>query len=442
MKTRNMLLSLLVVLGVLLSACAPAAAPTTAPTQPPAAPATQAPAPTAVPPTAVPPTEEPKMEEVSFVLWTQEGEAEGVFQEIQALAEEYSGMHPNVTIEVVQKNTETLREDYQTASLAEDAPELLWTVNDHVGVFSLADLIQPVDDLVDLGQYVDSALAAVELDGKHWGVPISNGNHLMLLYNKDLVADAPQNTDELIAKAKEVTAGDVWGFVYNQTEPFWLVPWLGGFGGKVFADDGKTPTLNTPEMVATLQFLHDIKYVDEIVPPESDYNGADTLFKEGKAAMLVNGDWSLGDYSTALGDKLGVAALPEVVSSGLWPAPYTSGKFFMITKDVEEAKLAAILDFISFVTSEDVQIRFVEKFKRLPALTAALDDPLITEDPILQGSAAQMVNGTPMPVQAEMRCNWDSMKPEMAKVLADESTPEDAAAAMQAAAEACMKTLQ
>ncbi|HET7087550.1 MAG TPA: extracellular solute-binding protein [Anaerolineae bacterium] len=439
MKTRYMMLvSVLLVAAVLLTAC-PAPATTVAPTQPPAPQATEPPAPQATEPPA--PTE-PAMEEVSFELWSQEGESEGVFQEIEALAEEYMAEHPNVTITVVQKDTEALREDFQTASLAGAAPQLLWTVNDHAGVFVVADLIQPVDDLVDLDQFVDSALAAVELEGQHWGVPISNGNHLMLLYNKDLLAEAPADTDEMIAAAKELTSGDVYGLVYNATEPFWLVPWLGGFGGVVFADDGKTPTLNTPEMIATLQFLHDLEFVEGIVPPEADYNAADTLFKEGKAAMLINGDWSLGDYSNVLGDQLGVAPIPLVTATGEYPAPYTSGKFFMIAQDVEGAQLEAILDFIQFTTSMDNQLRFTEKFRRLPALKAALDDPMIAGDPILAGSALQMENGTPMPVQAEMRCNWDSMKPEMAKVLADEATPEDAAVAMQAAAENCVQTLQ
>jgi arabinogalactan oligomer/maltooligosaccharide transport system substrate-binding protein len=41
-----------------------------------------------------------------------------------------------------------------------------------------------------------------------------------------------------------------------------------------------------------------------------------------------------------------------------------------------------------------------------------------------------------------MRCNWDGMKPEMQAVLADTKTPEDAAAAMQAAAETCIASLE
>jgi maltose-binding protein MalE len=48
----------------------------------------------------------------------------------------------------------------------------------------------------------------VQLDGNVWGVPVANGNHLMLLYNKDLIAEAPANTDELIAKGKELTSGE------------------------------------------------------------------------------------------------------------------------------------------------------------------------------------------------------------------------------------------
>ena len=95
----------------------------------------------------------------------------------------------------------------------------------------------------------------------------------------------------------------------------------------------------------------------------------------------------------------------------------------------------------NFVTSANNQALMIAKLNRLPALKAALNDPLIANDPILKGSADQMVEGTPMPTVTEMRCNWDAMKPEMQAVLADTKTPEDAAAAMQAAAETCIAGL-
>jgi arabinogalactan oligomer/maltooligosaccharide transport system substrate-binding protein len=379
---------------------------------------------------------------ITIQLWHQEGEADNAKQYVEALAAAYTAEHPNITFEVTNPgDTELLRQDFQTAALAGTPPDLLWTVNDHAGPFTTAEIIVPVDDLVDLGLYADGALAAVDLNGQHWGVPITSGNHLMLYYNKDLVPTPPATTDDLLAMADDLKAQGVTPLAYNQTEAFWLVPWLGGFGGAVFAEDGVTPTLNTPEMVATLAWLKQLK--DEgIVPPESDYPGADTLFQEGKAAMIINGDWTLGAYKDLFGDKLGVARIPTVSATGKPPAPYTSGKYFMVPAGLDEDTQAVVVDFIKFATNEANQLDMVSLLARLPALKTALEDASITADPYLAGSADQMVAGVGMPAVVEMRCNWDAMKPEMLAVLAGDKTPEDAAAAMQSAADACLTTLE
>ena len=379
--------------------------------------------------------------EVNLILWTKEGEE--ALDWNKSLVEEFMKANPNIKIELVKKtDVEVLREDFLTASLAGAAPDILWTVSDHAGPFVAADIVEAIDNLFDLNIYVDSAMDAVKLEGKYWGIPISNGNQLMLLYNKKLIAEAPKDTDELFAVGKKLTTGGNYALVWNQTEPFWLVPWLGGFKGKVFAADGVTPTLNTPEMIATLKFLHDMKFDAKIVPLECDYDGADTLFKEGKAAMIINGDWSISGYVSALGDDLGVARIPKVSATGEWPKPYTSGVYFMFVKGISGDKLKAAQDFIAFVSSKEKQLEMVKLLNRLPAVKEALEDQLITEDPILKGSADQMVVGTPMPTVLEMRCNWDSMKPEMLAVLADTKSPEDAVKLMQSSAESCIKSLE
>jgi arabinogalactan oligomer/maltooligosaccharide transport system substrate-binding protein len=379
---------------------------------------------------------------VKILLWTKEGEADGALQWIRRLAKQYGEINPKALFDVVSKDPEKLLEDFRTASLAGSPPDLLWTVSDHAVPFTAAGIIQPVDKLFDLGVFVASALDAVRLNGKTWGVPIANGSHLMLLYNKDLVEKPPQNTDELISLGQKLSKTGIYALVYNQIEPFWLVPWLGGFKGKVFAADGVTPTLDTPAMAAALKFLADLKLRYKIVPPESDYNGADAIFKEGKAAMIINGDWSLGDYKKIFGTRLGIARMPKVSATGEWPKPYTSGAFFMIPKDLKGDKLAADRLFVDYVTGKPIQVDMVKTLSRLPALKAALDDPVIREDPCLKGSAEQMVVGTPMPTVLEMRRNWDAMKPEMIAVLAGRKSAEDAAAAMQRAAVACVKKSQ
>ena len=155
------LLSVLVLTSLALSACGPAATP--APAQAPAA--TQAPA------------------AVKLTMWTKEGGNQ--LDKVKGLVADFQSKNPGITVEVVNYDVEKLRENFQTSMLANQGPDLLWTVNDHAGPFTKAGLIQPVDGLGwDLKTFMPGALEAVKLDGKAWGIPLSYGNNLMLLYNR------------------------------------------------------------------------------------------------------------------------------------------------------------------------------------------------------------------------------------------------------------------
>lgn len=425
--------SALAALAVVVAACQGAASPTPGPTATGTAtapPATATPAPTPTPgyPTG----------EINLTMWTKEGDPN--INYVKTLAANYSLAHPNVSIEVVNKEVEALREDFQTASLAGNAPEILWTVSDHIGPFTTADIIRPVDDLIDPSVYLDVALANMVAGGHTWGVPISYGNQLMLYWNKTLVPEAPADFDALVAKAKELTdsAAGKYGLVYNQTEPFWTAPFLGGFGGAVFAADGVTPTLDTPEMKATLEFLYNLKFTDKIVPSEADYAVSDSLFKDGSAAMIVNGDWALADYLTALGDNLGLGPIPKIVATGKYPAPYTAGTFFMIPKELEGDELTVVADFMKWSTTKEQQVEMVTELRRLPANLEALSDPIVTGDTYLAGAAEAVKVGTPMPTNVEMRCVWDSWKPAITKMYAGDSGIDALLTEMQSSAESCI----
>lgn len=404
---------------------------------------------TSASPSAGEPSESAEASEPSFPtgdivieLWTKEGDPNIDF--VQQLADDYSALHPNVTFNVVNKDVELLREDMVNSALApETQPELLWTVLDHVGPFYDAGVVQPLTGQFDESVLADAAKGAGTYgpDNDVWVAPISIGNQLMLYYNKTMVADAPADTDAMIAAAVANTAGDKYGLVYNQTEPFWLVPWLGGFGGSVFGSDGQTPTLDTPEMEATLQFLYDLKFDSKVMPSECDYTCADDLFKTGSAGMIINGDWALGDYTTALGDDLGVTAIPMVNATGNYPAPYIGGTYWMVPSAVEGDTLTVVLDFIDFTLAADQQQAQVEVLKRLPSNDEILNSAVVTGDPNLADAADAVSKGVPQPVNLEMRCNWDAMKPQMSAVLSGTASVADAAAAMQAAADACVAAL-
>lgn len=389
-------------------------------------------------------TRQAEDELVEILLWTDEDEGAGGLHFIRLLTQDYVSRHPNLRFEIVSKDFQSLEEDFVAASSAGDGPDLLWTTSDLDRLFRDDDLILPLSGLLDLDEFVDSALAAVQMDDETWGVPISTGGHLMVMYNKELMVSPPGTTDELIEVGQQLTSGDQYGLVYNQTDPQWLVPWLGGFGGSVFVHDASTPTLNTPAMVSTLQFLHDIQYETPLGPADTDYDGARLLFSRGRAAMVIDGHWALQDYRAALGDALGVARIPKVTATDEWPRPYLDVSCLALPIKVEEdpVKLNVAIDFVQFVISVENQVLVITELNRLPTLKEALESPLLTNDPVLMGSAEQMMVGKPAPRGSEMQCNWDAMRREMGAAIAGNKSAEQAAMDMQRAAEICIESLK
>ena len=340
MKSKlGLLISLLVVASMALAACGGAAA-----TEAPAAVATEAPAVATEAPVVA--TEAPAAEPITITFWEQEGEDVDVF--IDGLIADFQTANPNITVERTHYENEALRDQFQTASLANAAPDVVRVPNDFAGPFSTLQIIAPVDALYDdafLGQFFPGSLDPAKVGGTLWGVPDNYGNHLMLIYNKSLIAEPPATFEELITVSKELTTGDVQGFAYNLNEPFWGAGYYGAFGGWPL-DDNDQPTFDNQAFVDYLTFVASLK-TDGVVPAECDYACADTLMKDGKAAMIINGDWSLGDYTTAIGDNLGVAPVPTINGNPF--TEMTAGKYFMVSNAVldDAARQEAVTTFIT-----------------------------------------------------------------------------------------------
>jgi arabinogalactan oligomer/maltooligosaccharide transport system substrate-binding protein len=434
-KSLFLLFSLMIVFSIVLTACGGAA------NEAPAAPVEEQPA-------AQAPAEEQaeeaapaEMTPVTLAFWEQEGDEVDVF--IDELIAEFEAAYPYITVERTHYENEALRDQFQTASLAEAAPEVVRVPNDFAGPFSQLQIVAPISALFDdafLAQFFDGALGPAVVGGTLWGVPDNYGNHLMLLYNKSLIAEAPATFEDLIDQAKALTSGDVQGFAYNLNEPFWGAGFYGAFGGWPL-DENDAPTFDNQAFIDYLTFVYSLK-TDGVVPSECDYNCADTLFKEGNAAMIINGDWSLGDYTTALGDNLGTAPVPPI--NGGTYTEMTAGKYFMVSNAVldDPDKQAAVVAFITFMTSPDVQARWLSDFSRLPSNKEIAADPSIADDPVLAGSMAALANGRGMPAAAQMRCAWDAWRPNLEGVMAGTLAPADAAAAAQQSADDCVATLQ
>ncbi len=359
---------------------------------------------------------------------------------LREMCDRYEEKHPEIEISLLYRETEELRSNYQSSAMGGSGPELIYGPSDQVGPFSTMGIIQPLDDLFEpefFHDFVDNAV--VRYKGRIWMVGDVVGNHLMLLYNKKLVPTPPKNTDEMIRIGQSLTKDlngdgktDQYGLVWNFTEPFFFAPWVGGFGGWLITDEGQ-PSLNTEPMVNAFKFIKSLRDEHKIIPKECDYEIANAMFKTGSAGMIINGDWSIGDYTGVV--DFGIVPIPKVSATGLWPSPMVSTKGYSVNVNVKGDMLAKCKDLIRYLTSDEVQYYYASKLNMQPSSRAALKNPVVAENEVLSASAKCIEHGRPMPVQPEMRAIWDALRTQYQDALGDNVTPEEAARLSQLNAE-------
>jgi arabinogalactan oligomer / maltooligosaccharide transport system substrate-binding protein/arabinogalactan oligomer / maltooligosaccharide transport system permease protein len=374
-----------------------------------------------------------------------------IYSHRQVLSEalrQFEKENPDILIRETYRETEELRSSYQAAAMGNSGPEIVFGPSDQIGPFAAMGIIQPLEGLLGkkyLAQY--DPLATPLFQNHNYMIGGTIGNHLMLLYNKKLMQTPPQTTEELIAMGQKLTVDkdgdgkiDQFGLVFNYTEPFFFAPFIPAFGEDFMTDDFK-PRLNQPGLYKTFQFILDLRDKYKIIPKECDYETANALFKQNKAAMLINGDWSWGDYKSA-GVDFAIARIPMVSETKKWPRPFVGTVGYSLNAHFQnDNHKDAAIRVLKYLTSERVQILFTEKVGVMPSLISLKEHAVVKSNPLLQASVGIMEVGLPMPVVPEVRGVWDSMRVQYQKVLAGAETPLQGAEAAQKMAESQIQSM-
>lgn len=370
---------------------------------------------------------------IKLSFWEQDDpSAQVVMDELIALFEK---ANPNVKVERSHFETEDLRKNFMAAAIGGTGPDVVFGPNDNLGVFVPGGFILSMEKVYGKDALVKkfdaSALEASKYEGEIFMLPDRNGNELCLIYNKKLVTTAPKTMEELIAVTKKLQADKKvdFGLAFNTVEPFFTVPFLSAFNAFVLdnpsSEKNAKPTLDNPgvgKMFGYLKGLMD----DKVAARGVDYGAAEGLFKEGRVAFLINGPWSFASYVDA-GMSIGITRIPSV--AGVYPRSWTAVKGYNISASTKNLELAK--KFVDFMTSAEAQIKLVPAHNQIPTVPAAMDSPVVKNNPLLAQQTEAVQFGIPMPVVPQMRACWDALKAVQADVFSNQIKPEDAPARAQ-----------
>ncbi|MEB3197164.1 MAG: extracellular solute-binding protein [Candidatus Sericytochromatia bacterium] len=367
----------------------------------------------------------------SLVLWHAWGGAE--LSALRTLSARYQAQFPGREVLLLQVPYDKLKDKYIRSTAANGGPDLVIGDADWSGKFAASELALRIDNWfseAELSRFHPGALAALKRGDRLCAIPESRET-VALYYNRRHVTKPPTTVEELLALSAAIgrqSADKVKGFVFNG-EFYYAMGWFFGAGARLFEESGRVAVASEAANSAVSLVGQLAKAPGVMVSHE--YAKPDSWYKQGQAAMIVNGPWALVDYQKALGDGLGVAKLPRW-SNTRASAPWVGVKCLMFNPNSDDAHRRMAKDFALFVTSPESQALLAEQAGHIPAIrgyTAPEGSPLAVFN-------AQADEGTPVSISPDMAAVWEPMNKALRKVVQGEApTPEalgEAARSIQA----------
>lgn len=299
--------------------------------------------------------------------------------------------------------------DYRTSLLRHaidrDLPDVALVAGDFLSMQKELDLSPIPADLQDRG-LVSNAGASGHFNGVVYGAPVVWGNHLMLLYNRELVKTPARTFAELEQQNLAFRQRGVRTLAMSFGEMYWFVPFLGGFGGWPLTTDGSL-SLNTPAMVQALEFYFSL--ADKGLTQKECRNACIVeRFAAGEFAYAIAGDWDYRGLQEKMGNKLGVSTLPAIGKQDLVPM-FSSYMLIFPGRALEGPRRAALIRFLKYMQSAPVQRRWAREAHLFPVNEKIFREITARGDANMRASLAQLHRSRAMPNDRAMSFAWEGM---------------------------------
>lgn len=300
----------------------------------------------------------------------------------------------------------------QAGRLANDGPagvaaDVVMFPHDKLGDAAEAGLLLPNDvfenQVRDRSQ--PAAIDAASYKGVLYGYPKSVETYA-LLYNKDLVKEAPKTWEDVVAFAKTFndSANKKYAIMWEARLTYFNYPFIASYGGYFFGKKGTDPKdigLNNDGAVKGVTYFKTLKNILPFKAENLTYDIKTQLFQEGKVAMNIDGPWAVNSFKSKI--NLGVAPLPEL-PDGVKSVSFSGVRSYYVNTYSKFPIASRLL--AEFLTNKENSLKNYQLTGALPANKEASEDPAIKNDPISSGFLKQFENSQPMPSIPEMANAW------------------------------------
>jgi multiple sugar transport system substrate-binding protein len=153
---------------------------------------------------------------------------------------------------------------------------------------------------------------------------------------------------------------------------FWMINWAWQNGASVVSADYRRVTIDTPEFIEAIQFVHDLMYKYGVMDPAlAGGTNVQDLWSTGRIAMMMDGAFSVGRYDEQYPQYKGKWALAPL-PAGKVDVSFYGGAHLVVSRRTSHPKLA--WRFIAYATNAENQARFSDMLGYPPGNIKVLDE--------------------------------------------------------------------
>ncbi|KAE9527623.1 maltose/maltodextrin ABC transporter substrate-binding protein MalE [Testudinibacter aquarius] len=340
-----------------------------------------------------------KLEAGKLVIWINGDKG------YDGLAEVGKKFEAETGIPVLVEHPDKLEEKYPQVASTGDGPDIVFWAHDRFGGYAQAGLLSelhPSQAFKD--KFVPFAWDAVSYNGKIIGYPVAI-EALSLIYNKDLLPEAPKTWEEVTALDAKLKKEGKNAVMWNLAEPYFTWPIIAADGGYAFKyENGQYNTadigVNNEGSQRGLQFVVDL-VKNKVINADTDYAIAEASFNKGQTALTINGPWAWGNIEKS-GINYGVAVLPTL--NGQPSKPFVGVLSAGINSASPNQDLA--VEFLENYLLTNEGLDSVNKDKPLGAVALTSYQTELAKDSRIAATMQNAENGEIMPNIPQMSAFW------------------------------------